>query len=181
MNRSMEAHKFMQKRGFDVKSYGTGSCVKLPGTTVDKPDVYNFNEVTYEQIYQELAEKDFPLYTQNGVLAMLDRNRRIKPVPERFQVATKEKFDVVITCESRIFDEVLKDLEDRETTSNSPVHVVNIDIKDNHESATLGAMHIVQLATMMEQTEDLDNQIQTVLEDFEAKTKEPVLHATAFY
>ncbi len=39
---------------------------------------------------------------------MLDRNRRVKPAPERFQTATKERFDVVITCESRIFDEVLR-------------------------------------------------------------------------
>ena len=38
---------------------------------------------------------------------MLDRNRRIKPKPERFQ-ACKDKFDVVITCEERVYDQVLE-------------------------------------------------------------------------
>lgn len=47
-------------------------------------------------------------YKQNGVLAMLDRNKRIKLAPEKFQTATAERFHVVITCESRIFDEVLR-------------------------------------------------------------------------
>ena len=38
---------------------------------------------------------------------MLDRNRRIKPKPERFQ-ACKEKFDIVITCEERVYDQVVE-------------------------------------------------------------------------
>ena len=43
-------------------------------------------------------------YTQNGILRMLDRNKRIKTCPERFQDATKEDFNVVFTVEERIFD-----------------------------------------------------------------------------
>lgn len=46
-------------------------------------------------------------YTQNGILHMLDRNRRIKPMPERFQ-ACKEKFNVIITCEERVYDQVIE-------------------------------------------------------------------------
>lgn len=38
---------------------------------------------------------------------MLDRNRRIKPRPERFQDAD-EKFDVIVTCEERVYDQVLE-------------------------------------------------------------------------
>ena len=38
---------------------------------------------------------------------MLDRNRRIKPKPERFQ-SCKDKFDVIITCEERVYDQVLE-------------------------------------------------------------------------
>lgn len=43
-------------------------------------------------------------YTQNGILRMLDRNKRVKVCPERFQEATTESFNVVFTVEERIFD-----------------------------------------------------------------------------
>lgn len=46
-------------------------------------------------------------YTQNGLLNMLDRNRRIKQHPERFQLCN-EQFTVVITCEERVYDQVLE-------------------------------------------------------------------------
>lgn len=38
---------------------------------------------------------------------MLDRNRRIKQHPERFQLCT-DQFNVVITCEERVYDQVLE-------------------------------------------------------------------------
>lgn len=44
-------------------------------------------------------------YKQNGILHMLDRNRRIKPHPERFQ-ETEEEFDLVVTVEERVYDQV---------------------------------------------------------------------------
>lgn len=38
---------------------------------------------------------------------MLDRNKRIKSKPERFQQC-KDKFDLVVTCEERVYDQVLE-------------------------------------------------------------------------
>lgn len=38
---------------------------------------------------------------------MLDRNKRIKTKPERFQNC-KDKFDLVITCEERVYDQVVE-------------------------------------------------------------------------
>ena len=38
---------------------------------------------------------------------MLDRNRRIKKEPEKFQLS-KEKFDVIVSCEERVYDQILE-------------------------------------------------------------------------
>ena len=116
----------MNKRGLLVKSFGSGQQVKLPGISLDKPNVYTF-DTTYEYMYKDLYNKDANLsvhsprspsfsgwtvrlsfrYTQNGVLHMLDRNRRIKEKPERFQDC-RERFDVIFTVEERIFDQAME-------------------------------------------------------------------------
>lgn len=38
---------------------------------------------------------------------MLDRNRRIKSKPERFQDGSN-KYDCVVTCEERVYDQVIE-------------------------------------------------------------------------
>lgn len=45
------------KKGFNVKSFGTGDKVKLPGNAPDRPNVYDF-DTTYEEIYNDLMLKD---------------------------------------------------------------------------------------------------------------------------
>lgn len=179
MNRSMEAHAFLSKKGFQVKSFGTGDKVKLPGTAPDKPNCYEFG-VTYEDIYQDLLLKDKSFYTQNGLLHMLDRNRRIKTKPERFQTS-KERFDILVTCEERVYDQVIEAMESKTPVEYAPVHVINIDIQDNHEEATLGAFLVCELMTKMSQSDDLDNDIDELLHDFEAKCERPILHCVLFY
>ena len=54
-----------------------------------------------------LQRKDSAFYTQNGLLNMLDRNRRIKEKPERFQ-ENQDEFDLIVTCQERVFDQVLE-------------------------------------------------------------------------
>ncbi|KAB0798590.1 hypothetical protein PPYR_09583 [Photinus pyralis] len=178
MNRSMEAHAFLAKKGFYVKSYGTGDKVKIPGSAVDKPNVYDFG-VSYDEIYTDLLAKDQALYTQNGLLHTLDRNRRIKTHPERFQECG-DKFDILITCEERVYDQVLEYMENKAPSDNSIVHVINIDIQDNLEEATIGAFLISDMCIMMAKSEDLDNDIDEVLHSFEEKCERPILHSIAF-
>uniref|UniRef100_A0A8C3QSR1 RNA polymerase II subunit A C-terminal domain phosphatase SSU72 n=2 Tax=Passeriformes TaxID=9126 RepID=A0A8C3QSR1_9PASS len=151
-NRSMEAHNILSKRGFSVRSFGTGTHVKLPGPAPDKPNVYDF-KTTYDQMYNDLLRKDKELYTQNGILHMLDRNKRIKPRPERFQNC-KDVFDLILTCEERVYDQVVEDLNSREQETCQPVHVINVDIQDNHEEATLGAFLICELCQCVSEEEN---------------------------
>ena len=49
------------KKGFKVRSFGSGNQVKLPGPAPDKPNIYDFG-VSYEQMYQDLLAKDKVLY-----------------------------------------------------------------------------------------------------------------------
>merc|ERR1712037_829611 len=53
MNRSMEAHRLLEKKGYNISSYGTGTRVKLPGTSHDNPNVYAFS-TPYNEIYEDL-------------------------------------------------------------------------------------------------------------------------------
>jgi len=97
---------------------------------------------------------------------MLDRNRNVKWGPERWQdwkvgvprVSERLKnnhgshgteggvVDVVFTCEEKCWDSVVDDLLNRGSPMNRPVHVINIDIKDNHEEALVGGKAILDLA-----------------------------------
>ena len=61
------------------------------------------------------------------MLHMLDRNRRIKEKPEKFQ-HSKETFDVILTCEEKCYDLVVANFEDMDNVNQQPVHVINIDI-----------------------------------------------------
>ncbi|XP_078729428.1 RNA polymerase II subunit A C-terminal domain phosphatase SSU72-like isoform X2 [Lampetra fluviatilis] len=162
------------KKGFDVRSFGTGTHVKLPGPSPDKPNIYEF-KTPYDAMYQDLLQRDKDLYTQNGILHMLDRNRRIKPCPERFQECP-ERFDLILTCEERVYDQVVEDLSGREQESFQPVHVINVDVQDNHEDATLGAFLICELCQCIQLTEDLDNEIDELVQDFEEKSGKLILH-----
>jgi hypothetical protein len=62
MNRSMEGHAVLAKKGFRVGSYGTGEKVKIPGKTPREPNVYPFG-ISYDDIYKDLVQKDKKLYT----------------------------------------------------------------------------------------------------------------------
>ncbi|XKL67924.1 hypothetical protein PGB90_003415 [Kerria lacca] len=179
MNRSMEAHSVLSKKGYFVKSFGTGDKVKLPGTAIDKPNIYDFN-CTYDEIYNDLTKKDKAFYTQNGLLHMLDRNRRIKSKPEKFQLC-EEQFDLIITCEERVYDQVIDFFNSKSPIDNTPVHIINVDIQDNQEEATIGAFFICELVHLVSKCEDLDNDLVRLLPEYEKKCNRSLLHCMLFY
>jgi RNA polymerase II subunit A C-terminal domain phosphatase SSU72 len=160
----MEGHLRLAQANYPVISFGTGSLVRLPGPTQTQPNIDKFNQTSYDSIYRELEAKDPRLYQANGLLNMLGRNRVIKWGPERWQDwqvgmprVKHEKDqgsvgleagvpDIVITCEERCWDAVVDDLLNRGSPLNRPVHVINIEIKDNHKEASIGGGAMVDLA-----------------------------------
>ncbi|KAJ4332269.1 RNA polymerase II subunit A C-terminal domain phosphatase [Didymella glomerata] len=174
---SMEAHLQLASAHLPTISFGTGSLVRLPGPTITQPNVYHFNSTTYSQIHSELSSQNTALYTHNGLLNMLGRNLNIKSYPERFQdwVPGKPRLehegdkgfegteagvaDVVITCEERCFDAVLEDLHNKGGRLNRPVHVFNVDIKDNHEEALVGGKAILDLALSLNEAAGREREV----------------------
>lgn len=162
------------------------------------------------------------------MLSMLARNRTIKTRPEKFQ-ATKDEFDVVITCETRVFDQVVQcssrhsnfsrtyyrtdckkpaepekeskiedsfkvfvcllrrkcclylsdiyaplcsaALEEKEQESCEPVHICNVEIKDTHEEATVGALAISKLCGMVSTDEFIADALLFVVQNFLERLK----------
>lgn len=187
-NRSMEAHKVLNEVGYDVHSYGTGSAVRLPGLSIDKPNVYAFG-TPYNDIYNDLLSQSSSRYTANGLLQMLDRNRKIKTAPQRWQDEHKRTFDVVFTCEERCFDAVCDDLRSRGGYSGELVHIFNVEIRDDNENAKIGGQAIRELADMLSkvvenssETESLADAIPHVLTKWqEDHPTLPCLYAPAYY
>lgn len=155
----MEAHKQLLEAGFHPRSFGTGSSVKLPGPSADKPNVYAFG-TPYEDIYQELVSLEHrKMYEAQGLISMLLRNKLVKRAPEKWHNnASDGKFDLVITCEERCFDLVVEDLMHRMNSKSEEaelldvklaVHIINVDIKDDNENAKIGGKGIVKLVKMI--------------------------------
>lgn len=171
-NRSMQAHLVLENAGFKVRSYGTGSAVRLPGVSIDKPNVFPFT-TPYKKILDvietQMKESGDPrLHRSSGVLDMTLRNVKLKECPERWPYYNQPPqrldhydgfkdeldFDVAICCEERCFDLVTEDFLNRNYWDHENVfkkcHVFNVDIRDDHENAQIGGRAILDLAQGLE-------------------------------
>ncbi|CAO3701546.1 unnamed protein product [Rhizopus stolonifer] len=109
---------------------------------------------------------------------MLDCNRKTKIAPQRWH-ESREVYDVIITCEERCFDSVV---EGKRTKFNQSTHVINVEIRDNHEDALLGGRSILQLAQMIESSNDIDADMDGIIEEFTIRNPGfPILHNVTYF
>jgi len=81
----------------------------------------------------------------------------------------------------RVYDQILENFNTREQEEFGQCHIINCDIVDNHEDATLGAIILSQLIEELVQHEDIDNDIDEVLQEFEETKKRKLMHTVVFY
>ncbi|KAB0352297.1 hypothetical protein FD754_017154 [Muntiacus muntjak] len=136
MNRSMEAQSILEKKGFNVRSFGVGSCVTLPG----------------------LAPSPWSMISPPHI----SRYARTFSSKTRYAIAAcTAPFDVIFTCAERVYKMVVKDLCDREQKTGQPVHVINLDIKDTLKAVSLGASIICELCQGLQQADDTQSSLMT--------------------
>lgn len=182
MNRSMAAHEQLVMLGFPVRSYGTGQNVKLPGQSADRPVVFPFG-TPYESIAEAMRRISVDKYTSNGVLAMLDRNAKMKGAPEQWSLAVKEKFDVIIAFEARVFESIVEGfISARAPVSFAECYVINLEIRDTHADAKGGARVTAELVQALDALgPNLSEGIYGVINDISEKTDSHIFCVPVFF
>ncbi|XP_019879836.1 RNA polymerase II subunit A C-terminal domain phosphatase SSU72-like [Aethina tumida] len=179
MNRSMAIHNvLLDIPNLHVRSYGIANKICIPGDQPHTSNIYDFG-VTYDEIFKELKQKNERVYTQIGLLQMLHRNRQLKPKPERFQDA-REKFDVIVTCERKVFDRLVDFMEHKTPEEFTICHVINVDIQDSLEEANNKAYFVRDLCKSLSSSQDLDYEIKHILKAFKDSHGLPYNHKIVF-
>jgi RNA polymerase II subunit A C-terminal domain phosphatase SSU72 len=181
VNRSMAAHKALREAGFLVSSFGTGSQVKLPGSRPDRPIVFPF-ETSYADMRAHILSMGEDAYKRTGILKLLERDQLVKERPQKWQVTNPAQFDIVLTFEDRIFDQVCEDLHRRaaEMAGMHNLHVCNMNVKDSPDHAEAAAHITLDFARMLSSHDDWEDHVDAVIAAFEEKHGRPILHTVFF-
>jgi len=108
---------------------------------------------------------------------MIDRNQGVKTAPQRWQdrLAESTPLDVVISFESKVFDIVVQDLRRKEASGTSsgchPCLIINLEVRDSTLDAAQAAPHALLLCKLLEESEDWETEVESVLDSFVKQTK----------
>jgi RNA polymerase II subunit A C-terminal domain phosphatase SSU72 len=179
----MSAHAALALLGHSVNSYGVGQNVKLPGLSADRPVVFKFG-VPYEAMAAELKQTSAgaAMYTENGVLAMLSRNAMIKRAPEHWSHAAKERFDVILAFEARVFESLVDDfVSSRSPSLFAPAFLFNLEIRDTHTDAAEGARVAVDLVELLDASDDIETDVYGIVAQIEKTYNLTVFMVPVFF
>ena len=138
--------------------------------------------VPYRTMYDKLRGMDEALYLRNGVLQMLERNFNVKRAPERWQDEKERHYDVAITYEERVYDALVDDMEERPKETYRQLHVLGLDVRDNHTEAERGAEHTVMLVEALRSAgEEWEERLEDIIETFQRASGRVVTHGICFY
>ncbi|KAJ5068660.1 RNA polymerase ii subunit a c-terminal domain phosphatase [Anaeramoeba ignava] len=180
MNRSMESHSLLKIHGYNIESYGTSSVVKLPSPSGFDSNIYDFN-TPYLEIAEDLKKKDFKFYSQSGVLELLERNHLIKSTPQKFQ-DSKKFFPLIITFEIRVYDEVVKHLEQNSTNSVIPIYVINFETVDTNEEAFISSQLVLKLIQQIENNgSQWEENLEIIIDNFQKETSRKITFNILFF
>jgi RNA polymerase II subunit A C-terminal domain phosphatase SSU72 len=185
MNRSMEAHKQLKRKDLEVSSFGVGTMVRLPAPNGSQA-VFAFG-TPYRDIHDKLLENDGGAwYRNNGLLDMVERNMGLKDHPERWQEipSLSGRFDIVFCFEERVFEQLIENLDSREPENVDeprPVHIINLEVIDNTEEATVGAQVALDFCLRANEARaNLDEELPNIVEEVQNKYKRSLLHMTRY-
>ena len=85
------------------------------------------------------------------------------------QASVEVLVDVAVCFEERVYELVEEDLQIRESVDFKPLHIVNIETKDNPKAAAKSAELALELCQMIEGLEDLEDSLDDIVDEFQEK------------
>ncbi|WCJ21450.1 Phosphoribosylformylglycinamidine cyclo-ligase [Euphorbia peplus] len=130
----------------------------------------------------EVVTNEGVSYKRNGILPMLKRNLSVKLAPPRWQDnAADGLFDVVFTFEEKVFDMVVEDVHTRDHVHMKCVLVINLEVKDNHEEAAIGARLTLDLCQEIKAAESWEDSVDEIIVEFESKHRRKLVYTISYY
>ncbi|KAF4036869.1 Ssu72-like protein [Phytophthora infestans] len=163
VNLSAAAHESLSSAGMRVYSYGAGRRVTFPGKTISEARTFKFL-TPYATMHSILEKEDAALFTGNGVLQILKRDRPLKTAPERWQSLSNKQLisiGVVVYIQMRI----------RLSFKTKQLHIICLDTVDTPQEALTGGERVLKLCRELNVPVDelTEGFVKTTVEKFEKK------------